>query len=206
MDRRQARSRAAIFKAFSRLLKKKRYEHITVQEIIDEADVGRSTFYAHFETKDMLLREMCGDIFDHIFTGNPCDKSTCSQRGVCDCGGLCDSNIQCGGGALCKYETGTPDLQAKLAHILWHLKESKSDIVGILTSESADLFMNYLKEYLEKLFKMYLPDFNARVPENFLLNHLVGSFAETIRWWVNENMETSSEQTAIYFMEMTETH
>ena len=205
MDRRQAKSRAAIFKAFSRLLEKKRYEHITVQEIIDEADIGRSTFYAHFETKDMLLKEMCGDIFDHIFTGDPC-KSSCNMRSKCDRGGLCDCNVECGGGALCKYETGTPDLEVKLAHILWHLRESKSDIVGILTSESADLFMNYLKEYLRRLFKMYLPEFHADVPENFLLSHLAGGFADTVRWWVNENMTTSPEQTAKYFMEVTETH
>ena len=205
MDRRQAKSRAAIFKAFSRLLEKKRYEHITVQEIIDEADVGRSTFYAHFETKDMLLKEMCSDIFDHIFTGDPC-KSSCSRRSKCDRGGLCDKNVECGGGALCKYENEAPDLQIKLAHILWHLKESRSDIVGILTSESVDLFMNYLREYLLKLFKIYLSDFHIDVPENFLLNHLVGSFADTIRWWVSENMETSPEQTAAYFMAMTETH
>lgn len=205
MDRRQMKSRTAIFRAFSTLLEKKRYEHITVQEIIDAADVGRSTFYAHFETKDMLLKEMCSDIFDHIFTGNPC-KNTCARRNECDRIGFCDNNIECGGGALCKYETETPELKAKLAHILWHLKDSKSDIVGILTSESSDLFMNYLREYLLKLFRMYLPDFHADVPEAFLLNHLVGSFADTIKWWVKENMETSPEQTAKYFMEMTETH
>ena len=75
MDRRQAKTRKAIYTAFGRLLRHGRYEHITVQEIIDEANVGRSTFYAHFETKDHLIKAMCEEIFDHVFEGHPCEYS-----------------------------------------------------------------------------------------------------------------------------------
>jgi AcrR family transcriptional regulator len=37
------------------LILEKKYEDITVQEILDRADVGRSTFYMHFQDKDELL-------------------------------------------------------------------------------------------------------------------------------------------------------
>ena len=67
MDRRQRKTRESIFKAFIDLLSKKDYNKITVSEIIDSADIGRSTFYSNFETKDYLLKELCEDLFCHIF-------------------------------------------------------------------------------------------------------------------------------------------
>ena len=45
----------------------KGYETITVQEIIDLADVGRSTFYSHYESKELLLDELCQKLFHHLF-------------------------------------------------------------------------------------------------------------------------------------------
>ena len=48
MDRRQRKSREAIFNAFICLLSKKHYNKITVGEIIEIADIGRATFYSHF--------------------------------------------------------------------------------------------------------------------------------------------------------------
>lgn len=177
MDRRQRKTRDAIFKAFSSLLETKRYEHISVQDIIDKADIGRSTFYAHFETKDALLKTMCSDIFDHIFKGN-----------------------------MCEYNDAKGDIQAKLAHILWHLREHKNDIMGLLSGESSELFMGYIEEYLKILFSLYIEDFNASVPEDYLISHLVGSFSHTIKWWVKNGMKIPPEETAKYFIEVTETH
>ncbi|MGT2951679.1 TetR family transcriptional regulator [Streptococcus cuniculi] len=67
MDRRIKKSRAAIYQAFIHLLNQQPYDTITVQDIIDMADVGRSTFYAHFASKEMLLEEVCEDLFAHTF-------------------------------------------------------------------------------------------------------------------------------------------
>ena len=66
-DRRITKTRKAIYTAFLQLLNQKDYEAITVQEIIDLADVGRSTFYSHYESKELLLDELCQKLFHHIF-------------------------------------------------------------------------------------------------------------------------------------------
>lgn len=56
MDRRAARTRKALHRALMSLILRKGYEAITIQDIIDEADVGRSTFYGHYTGKEDLLR------------------------------------------------------------------------------------------------------------------------------------------------------
>ena len=76
MDRRQRKTRQAIYDAFAGLLEKKSYSGITVQDIIDKADIGRSTFYSHFETKDELLRSLCSEIFEHVFSENLTGEAT----------------------------------------------------------------------------------------------------------------------------------
>jgi AcrR family transcriptional regulator len=54
-DRRVERTHQLIRGAFRALIQEKGFEALTVQQIIDRANVGRATFYAHFDNKDDLL-------------------------------------------------------------------------------------------------------------------------------------------------------
>lgn len=55
VDRRVRRTRELLRAALLAAIIDKGYERVTVQDIIDRADVGRSTFYAHFRDKEDLL-------------------------------------------------------------------------------------------------------------------------------------------------------
>jgi AcrR family transcriptional regulator len=65
-DRRIQRTQRQLRDALRSLIGEKDYDAITVQEILDRADVGRSTFYMHFPDKDALLtsgiQEMLGSV------------------------------------------------------------------------------------------------------------------------------------------------
>jgi AcrR family transcriptional regulator len=54
-DRRVRRTRQALVQALVELTLEKRYDAITIQNLLDRADVGRSTFYSHYRGKDDLL-------------------------------------------------------------------------------------------------------------------------------------------------------
>jgi AcrR family transcriptional regulator len=54
-DRRSQRTRHLLGTAFVQLLREKGYSAITVSDIIERADVGRSTFYSHYRDKDDLF-------------------------------------------------------------------------------------------------------------------------------------------------------
>jgi AcrR family transcriptional regulator len=174
MDRRQRKTRAAIFRAFTGLLKEKSYGKITVQDIIDAADVGRTTFYTHFETKDDLLKALCTEIFEHVFSPELTRERTHD------------------------FSVREKDIRGEITHILYHLNDSRVYIKSILSGESGEMFMSYFKEYLEKMFNGEMDKVRVDVPRDYLLNLMVCDFAETVRWWMKHD-EYSPEDISKFF-------
>ncbi len=67
MNRQIQKTKSAIYNAFIQLLQENDYSQITVQDIISLANVGRTTFYSHYESKEVLLKELCEELFHHLF-------------------------------------------------------------------------------------------------------------------------------------------
>jgi AcrR family transcriptional regulator len=57
MDRRISRTRGLLQHAFIALIIRKGYDETTIQDICEEANVGRSTFYSHYTSKEDLKRK-----------------------------------------------------------------------------------------------------------------------------------------------------
>ncbi|MGI5238055.1 TetR/AcrR family transcriptional regulator [Dactylosporangium sp. CA-139066] len=66
MDRRVRRTRRILGEALVELIIEQGYEATTVQDVLDRADVGRSTFYAHFRDKDALLMAGFEDLVERL--------------------------------------------------------------------------------------------------------------------------------------------
>lgn len=54
-DRRIQKTQDLLHEALASLIREKAYDSISVKEILDRANVGRSTFYMHYRDKDDLL-------------------------------------------------------------------------------------------------------------------------------------------------------
>jgi AcrR family transcriptional regulator len=66
MDARVRRTRDALGDALVALIQEKRFDTITVQDVLDRAGVGRSTFYLHYRNKDDLLMSDADEFFEGI--------------------------------------------------------------------------------------------------------------------------------------------
>jgi AcrR family transcriptional regulator len=177
MDRRQKRSREAIFEAFNTLITQKKYSDITVQDITDRANVGRSTFYAHFDTKDALLREMCTDLFNHVVRDHDAAERTHDFSGEAN------------------------DANSIITHIFYHMRDNRCNIVGILNGESGSLFLHFFEQYLIDVFKNELHGKlrQVDVPEDYLYHQISSGFVSTLNWWIQGGMKQSPETVERYF-------
>lgn len=224
IDKRQQKTRQAIFDALGRLLEKTCYHQITVQEIIDEANIGRSTFYAHFETREDLLKAICDDIFHHVLVEDW--KKEHSHD----------------------FSQSDRNFENRLLHILYHLQDNSKNIRCMLLCEDSELFAKHFKEHLRKFFSasfysylkdneilersieksysVYLPKTCATlkgksllsaleqgqeqkilssspkqdVPEDFRLFLSVAAFVDAVQWWLLSKKKYSPEEILQFYL------
>ncbi len=181
MDRRQRKTREAIFKAFTQLLSQKDFSQITVGQIINKADIGRATFYAHFETKDFLLKAFCEELFCHIFDT---EHKEFAHRHIFDCDGS----------------------DSVFLHLFAHLQKNDNNILALLSSQNNELFLRYFRDNLELLIENQLQTFEPQrkpdLPDSFWKNHIVSAFIETLKWWLDNGMQESPETITGYFLQI----
>ena len=180
MDRRQKKTREAIFAAFTDLLAGKRYEAVTVSDIIERADVGRATFYAHFATKDHLLKELCHELFCHIFDATKAGET--AHRHIFSC--------------------NAP--QPAALHLLRHFKNNDNRILTLLASDSNEVFLRYFKESLRTLIEEHPLLLGGKMPPHlpagYWSSHVAAAFVETVRWWAAGGMKESPETISSCFL------
>ena len=179
MDRRQQKTRKAIFDAFKELLEKHPYQSITIQNIIDRANIGRTTFYAHFATKDELTGALCAELFDHVL------------------GTAVDSANQ-----HCPLLEANGKENSVFLHILLHLEQNENGILTLLSKDDSGIANRHFRERLESLARKELhekPHPELDVDEDFLVSHISGSFVNMVQWWLSDWKKQTPARLAAYF-------
>ncbi|MBW1606386.1 TetR/AcrR family transcriptional regulator [Lactobacillus sp. Sy-1] len=178
MDIRHKKSTDAIIHAFGELLTKQEYQSITVSEIISVAGISRSTFYAHFDTKDSLLEETCHILFEHVV--------------------LKLDNLPLTKGKRVRFES-------MITHVLTHIRKNVNNILDLLRGESSEIFLLFFKRHLKVVIGNQLDNkFKQRdLPKEYVLDFVVSSFVDTVNWWIKSGLHQSPELIESYYYAVT---
>jgi AcrR family transcriptional regulator len=169
-DRRIRRTRALLQNALTSLMIEKGYESITVQEIIERADVGRATFYAHFADKRTLLTSRIEDLRARLLE---------EQRE-----------------ALAASRNGARGLTFSRA-MLEHASESLPLWRALAGRESGALVLARIHDMLAELVRNDLAALGLAqrgAEREALVQYLTGGFLALLTWWLNEGARLSVEE------------
>jgi AcrR family transcriptional regulator len=164
-DRRVQKTRRLLLEALGALLHEKRYDAIVVQEILDRANVGRSTFYAHFRDKDELLLGAIRDVLTATVPAAP--------------------------PAAPRSERALQFSRPMFEHVAAHLRTGK----GVGFRSRAVVHERLRQVLVERVAEAIGSGLGAaaskRVPRELLVQHVTSSFLLVLNWWVESRSKLS---------------
>ncbi len=162
LDRRVARTRNLLRQALVSLMTEQSYDSITVQNILDRADVGRSTFYSHYRDKEELLISGMDEILHSLIL-------TLEHPDNCD---------------HQKILSTEPLFQ--------HAQDEFQLHKAIMGGQGINLMVHKIQKHLgqhveEELEKWFHDDVSPNVPISLLGHHVASVLLTLLRWWFDNN-------------------
>lgn len=178
IDRRAARTRDVLHQALMSLILEKEYNEVTVAEICDSANVGRSTFYAHFTCKDDLRRYGVDHVRQAIVQQH--------REGVSENGDLHDRPLAF---SLTMFEHARDHLDR---HKALAGGDSGSVVLATIRQTLSDLVRDDLASRPEK-------DSVDAIPRDLVIHYVVGAFMDVLTWWLDGGAKLPPEQVDVMF-------
>jgi AcrR family transcriptional regulator len=182
-DRRVRRTRRLLRGALLALVAEKGYDRVTVQDVLDRADVGRATFYAHFRDKDDLLISGFDELREAIRS------------------------------AMARYERGDhepPVPGHEMTRALFeHVAAHRALYRGLAGGRAGALVLRRARAELVALVHAHFERVVAQrrasptVPLEVLAEHAVGGLLGVLTWWLEHPSAYSPQEMAATFERLT---
>jgi AcrR family transcriptional regulator len=168
-DRRATRTRRSLSDALHELIMEKRFDSITVQNVIDRADVGRSTFYAHYRDKEDLFLSGWQRLLEGFAQHIEWEKAARGERFV------------------------------PVAGLFCHVQDVHKFYKALARSrKTAMLFKtghSYLSESIERALTSWLADKPPpSLPVPVVSNYLASEILALLKWWLDHDMPHTPER------------
>lgn len=170
-DRRVQRTRELLHQALVALIQEKSFDTITIQDITERANLGRTTFYLHYPGKEELM-------LDHHAT-------------MAEMLGL---------QKLTRAELVADEPPPGLVAFLTLVAENPKFYTAITNARTADLIMRGIREqmmtYLEGSLHMAFPGVAPTMPMALLKPYLVNALLAFVDWWICSEAAYTPQQVA----------
>jgi AcrR family transcriptional regulator len=169
-DRRVERTEQLIRGALLSLIQEQGFEGLTVQQIIDRANVGRATFYAHFDSKDDLLASGFDDLRASL---------KARQRDALSRGRSVEDRV-----LAFSHELFTHTSEYREVFRAMVGKRSGAAVQRLLHKLVVDLVRGDVKETVARTE-------NNAVPAEALVQFIAGALFGLLMWWLDGKMRLS---------------
>ena len=173
VDRRVRRTRRALQDALISLILEKSYDTVTIEEITERADLGRSTFYLHFRDKEELMLHAIDTI---------CDDFIEKHQSLMEIVDIPQNAI---------HRLRLKLDERILYHIFAHARENADLYKVMMRGEGGAMvsqrFGNIIKdETLKRLAK--IKKLEMKVPLEVFAVYFSGTLMGLVTWWLEEDM------------------
>jgi len=176
-DRRVRRTRRLLSEALVALILERGYDRITVGDVLERADVGRSTFYSHFRDKDDLLMAC----FDELRQSLRADVEA--------------------------FAAGTtpPDAAGPVLVLFEHAHQNRTVYQALCGRRSGETVLAHLHGVYAELLRTHLPArVKGPMPIEVVVEFLAGSAIALFRWWLDADMPHPPRTMAGFYRRLTE--